>query len=172
MVAINWGNPDTLSLSRLQECMQLMREMKWFRGKTVYQLAEKWEVHEAQAKAISAEASKRVRAELENRDEVAVKLIDTVEKILEAAVAETTNPAWIERPGKDGEPRTFQESPNVARKVALEAVALMTKMVGNDKPQQVELTGAKGAPIKVTLDDVDAAIALAKRNRDAAKPKE
>ena len=171
MTEINWEAANPVLHTQLQEMMQSMREMKWKRGKTVYEFAEKWGISDSMAKAISNEASKRVRAELEHKDQMAVKLIDTAERILDAAVLETTSPAWIERPGKDGEPRSFQESPNVARKVALEAIALLTKMVGNDKPQQIEVTGAKGGPLKVTLDDIDAVLAEADANRTAtAKP--
>lgn len=133
--------PDRLSRARamrlgregrVREAMALMQVRAFVRGKTYLALAEKWGVHPTTASDICSEAWRRHGAEITDPQRVRVKLAETLEQVIDDALEETREPAMIEgRAGKEGEPHVYQESPNGARRVVVEAAKTLSALVGS-----------------------------------------
>jgi transcriptional regulator of nitric oxide reductase len=107
--------------------MSIMRRLEWERGVTGRELAEKWGISIDESARISAEASRRVAAEVTNKDHVTATVGATIETVMREALAETRSPAMIQ--GK-GDAPAFQESPNGARRVVIEAAKTWAVLAG------------------------------------------
>lgn len=68
--------------TRLAHIAGLMRTLRWRRGVTGPQLAAEWGLTEQRVRTLAAEASKLVRAEIEDPNYVAVTLEMTLERIV------------------------------------------------------------------------------------------
>ena len=101
----------------VRECVLLMTEGKWVRGKTVYEIAAKYSVHEDTAKHWSAEASRVVRSAIEgDREEIRARMVATLDSIILAQAS--------------AEPRA-----------AVSAIELQAKLLGL-LTQQVHVSGS------------------------------
>ncbi len=67
---------------RIQVIMQAMRDLQWRRGKSQTEYAERWGISEQRVREMSAEASKRVRAEYEDPDRAVVSVYTTLEAVM------------------------------------------------------------------------------------------
>lgn len=67
---------------RIQVIMQAMRDLQWRRGKSQTEYAERWNISEQRVRELSAEASKRVRAEYEDPDRAVVSVYTTLEAVM------------------------------------------------------------------------------------------
>ena len=109
---------------RVQACMDLMRTLAWVRGSSAPKLAAEWGMAVNSVEDISAEASRRVKAEVTEPDVVTVDVCTALSRVMRDALAESYDPAMIDGgAGKDGERKVYQESPNVARRVVIDAAA-------------------------------------------------
>lgn len=125
--------------ARIEHIAGLMRTLEFRTGETVRELAAKWRLGAQRVRELSAVASKRVRAELTDPDRVVVKVTASLEKVIDDALRETNEPALIEKAGKDGERVTYQESPNGARRVLIEAAKALCILTGNAAPTKHEV---------------------------------
>ena len=103
--------------NRIHAIMDLMRALQWRRGTTGQQLAAQWGLHEQRVKELSAEASKRLRAEYEDPDRAVVSVYTTLETVMQdgatsgipgekaAAVAAARLMAELSGMGKQNEPK-------------------------------------------------------------------
>lgn len=82
---------------RVQYCMQLMRENAWRTGASNETLAEQWKVHLTTMKRISAEASRRVLAEVEDRPRLRVAAILNLEKLSADSIESAATASGKER---------------------------------------------------------------------------
>lgn len=138
---------------RVQHCMDLMREVKWYRGKSAPSLAAEWGISLDCVEQDSSEAWRRVKAEVMDPELVGPDICMNIAKVMRDAIAETDDPAMIDGgAGKDGERRVYQESPNVSRKVVLEAAKTYAAIVLAKPPEKLEVTGADGAPLVTPTD--------------------
>ena len=82
---INLGNgtgPPTVD-GRINHCMMLMRELRWKRGVTDQHVATAWGINLASVRQYSAEAWRRVKAEVTDHDAVAATVCVALERVIE-----------------------------------------------------------------------------------------
>lgn len=126
--------------ARVEHIAGLMRRLEFRTGETIKGLALEWGLSEQRMRELSAIASKRVRAELTDPDRVTVKVSTVLERVIDEAMAETRDPALI-IPGEDGEERrAHKESPNIARRVVVEAARTLAVLTGANAPAKVQIT--------------------------------
>lgn len=125
--------------ARIEHIANLMRSLDFITGETVRELAAQWGLGEQRIRELSSIASKRVRKELTDPDRVVVKVATALEKVIDDAIRETDEPALIEKQGNDG-PVTYQESPNGARRVLIEAAKTLCVLTGANAPTKVEVS--------------------------------
>jgi hypothetical protein len=160
----NFAAPDPSTVVHLEAMMSEMRALRWRRGKSGREYAAKSGLSYDDVRHLSAEAWKRVRAEVLDKDAVGATVGEVLEQVMLDALSESYNPALIER-GKDskGEPHVFQESPNVARKVAIEAAKVYAMIAGAGAAERVEVTGKDGAPLNYAAMTDDQLLAILHR---------
>lgn len=78
--------PEALTEARVVEVVELMLAGGFRRGSTVRELAQRWGVGEQRAREITALASKRVRAQLTDPDELAAEVVPALLAALHVAV--------------------------------------------------------------------------------------
>lgn len=105
-----------LTEARLHCIASLMREVKWIRGVSAMSLAKQWGISEQRVHELAAEASKRVRAEVEDPDSVRRDVNAALQKILEDSI-------------QDGD-----------RRHALSAAKILTWVMGTAAPTRVQVT--------------------------------
>lgn len=116
---------------RVQTALAMMTAGTFVKGKTYRELAERWRMHPTTASDICSEAWRRHGAEINDPHRVRVKLATILEDVLDDAFVETRDPAMIDGgSGKDGERRVYQESPNGARKIVIDAAKTLGALVG------------------------------------------
>lgn len=125
--------------ARIEHIAELMRTLEFRTGETTRGLAAKWRIGVQRVWELSSIASKRVRAELTDPDRVIVKVATSLEKVMDDALRETDEPAHIEKQGGDG-PMIYQESPNGARRVLIEAAKTLCVLTGASAPTKIEIT--------------------------------
>jgi hypothetical protein len=77
---------DPTTLARIEEVLRLMRDCKFQRGKTWRVLAKKWNLNAVTTRRITAEASRRLRAELsESAEEIAAEWNANVVRLMAEA---------------------------------------------------------------------------------------
>jgi hypothetical protein len=143
----------TLSLlteQRIAEVIDLMHAGSFRRGKTVRELAGRWEVSTDRARRITALASHRVRATMTDPDELAAEVVPRLLEAFHDAVDEGD-----------------------ARGVAALGAQLLE--VGGLKTSKTEVTGKDGGPIEVEAFDPtqysdDELEALARGEQPKRKP--
>lgn len=126
------GQTDTVTEQRLAIISTMMRALTFRRGKTAKELAQKWDLSLARVHELTAEASKRVRAEVLDPDHVGATVGNALETVIERAL-------------KAGDRRTV-----------VEAARVWAQISGANAPQRHEHTGAGGGSIHVdqTVTDV------------------
>jgi hypothetical protein len=107
---------------RTQVVMQRMREGTFRRGITYAELMREWEMSEGGVSNITAEASRRVYAEMAETNGAKVYLGVTLEKIIDDSMADASS----------------AERPYYYRKVAIEAAKTFAMLVGANAPTKVE----------------------------------
>lgn len=131
--------------ARLAALCEQMRALEWVRGKSGEAWAVKWGVSLDRVNHLAAEAWRRVKAEVCDPDRVTVKISTVLEEVIDAAMLETRDPAMIDGgAGRDGERRVYQESPNGARRVVVEAAKTWAAIVGAQATIQHEVTVTGG----------------------------
>lgn len=133
-----------------------MRKLEWVRGKSGEEWAKAWGISQDRMNHLAAEAWKRVKAEVTDPDRITVKISTVLEQVIDDAMLETRNPALIEKKGQDGEPYTYQESPNNARKVVVEAAKTWAVIVGANAPTKVQ--------VGFSVDELDGTLAALDQN--------
>lgn len=118
---------EALTEARVVEVVELMLEGSFRRGSTVRELAQRWGVGEHRAREITALASKRVRAQLTDPDELAAEVVPALLKALHSATEEGD-----------------------ARGVA--AIGAQLLEVGGLKAKKLQVSGPNGGAIPVDLD--------------------
>ncbi len=71
---------------RIAHIMQMMRELRFVRGDTYKALALEWDLSERQARKLTAEASKRVLAEVTDPERVRPLLAETLAQAIRKAM--------------------------------------------------------------------------------------
>ena len=104
--------------ARIAHIADLMRGLKYRKGVTCKALAQEWDLSEQRIWELSAEASKRVRAEVTDPDRVGAKVCTVLERVLDDAV-------------DDGD-----------RKSAIDAAKQWAIISGAAAPQRVKHEGA------------------------------
>lgn len=110
---------------RVEFIAAMMRELTFVRGETHKVLAERWGLAPNSVRKLTAEASRRVKAEITDRDEVTVDVCGTL--------------ALIMREGRQGDHNDVRN--------AIQAAKTWAEISGITAPQKHEVTGANGAPI-------------------------
>jgi hypothetical protein len=127
--AIPKGEHTAAVEARIEHIADLMRSLTFVTGKTVRELAQAWGLCEQRVRELSAEASKRVRAEVcaprAGKRDVMVALDMVI---------------------RDG------LTPMGDRKSAVQALKLKADLLGLTPPKRTELTGKGGEPLTVALD--------------------
>lgn len=118
---------EALTEARVVEVVELMMAGTFRRGSTVRELAQRWGVGEHRAREITALASRRVRAQLTDPDELAAEVVPALLEALHAAVAKED-----------------------ARGVAALGAQLLE--VGGLKTKRTELSGPGGGAIPIDID--------------------
>lgn len=72
---------------RVDYIADLMRDLQWRRGKTGKELAQVWGVSKAAVEKYAAEASRRVRAEVQDPDEVGRTVCSALSQVLQKTMA-------------------------------------------------------------------------------------
>ena len=149
---------------RLAHICEIMRAFKWRRGKTGPELAEEWGLSLVSVERLSAEASKRIKAEVTDKDYVTATVCGTLEKIMSDARGDADRVITLET-----ERGLKQESPNVSRKVAVDAAKTWAEISGAKAPTQVEDVTPKNERDSVdTLTAMLAGLAVASAPRSSA----
>lgn len=73
---------------KVQHCMTIMRELRWIRGKTAPVLAKEWGLTVANLESISAEAWRRVKAEVTDPDATSATVCTALEKVMRDSLAD------------------------------------------------------------------------------------
>lgn len=81
--------------NRVAFCVDLMRDMRWRRGKTGRELAALWGVAPATVEHYAAEASRIVRAEVTDPTEVSRTVCSALEKVLFDALSDNDRKSVI-----------------------------------------------------------------------------
>lgn len=116
------GALSVLTEQRIAEVIELMLEGTFRRGKTVKELAERWEVTPHRARQITAIASHRVRATVTDPDELAAEVVPGMLRAFHDAV-------------DDGDAR------------GAAALGAQLLEVGGLKTSKHEITGEDGGPV-------------------------
>lgn len=127
---------------RIQLMMADMRALKWRRGESSGEYAERYGIALSTAEENAAEAWKRVKAEVLDPVSVGATVGAAIEKVMADALADTENPPMIQQ----GE-RVWTESPNQSRKVVIEAAKVWAMIAGATAPTKREHSGPGGGPI-------------------------
>ena len=112
---------------RVREAMALMAAGTFVVGKSARELAAKWGTTLSVAWDATSEAWRRHGAEVTDPHRVKVKLAETLEAVIDEALVETREPALIDGGGERG---VYQESPNGARRVVVEAAKTLSALIG------------------------------------------
>jgi hypothetical protein len=117
--------------------MDLMRALKWVKGVTGPILAKEWGTTKAVLETYAAEASRRIAAEIRDPDGAVADVGLTLRAVISDAFQETRNPALIDGGESKG---VYQESPNGARRVVIDAAKLLVQLApGAMAAQQAEV---------------------------------
>jgi hypothetical protein len=135
-----------LTEMRLAEMMAVMRTLQWQKGITGPVFAEKWGLSLTRIEHLSAEAWRRVKAEVNDPDRVGA----TVGTAIEQVMIEALNDKGGER--------------NQSRKIVVEAAKVWAAIAGANAPTKTELTGKDGAPLAISLDRLLEAKAVGDEN--------
>lgn len=149
------ADTQTQTEQRVERIADMMRRFRYRRGATPRVLAEEWGLSLDRVHVLTAAASHRVRAELEDPDRVRIDVCQTLVVILRRARAARTRTVY----GKDG--AVGEENDWAAAKVAIEAAKTWATITGNAAATQVHVTGpvlppdALRATLLALLQDVD-----------------
>ena len=79
--------PETRE-DKVQYCMDIMRELRWIRGKSAPALAREWGLTVAGVESISSEAWRRVKAEVTDPDATSATVCTALEKVMRDSLAD------------------------------------------------------------------------------------
>lgn len=85
IIKVGNGSAPPTKEGRVQHCMALMREIRWKRGVTDKELARGWGVDVMAVRQYSAEAWRRIKAEVTDPDSTASTVCMALEKVVEEA---------------------------------------------------------------------------------------
>jgi hypothetical protein len=126
------GRLDPVYEARIERIMALGASGEWRqRGRQLTrELSLEWGLAKSTIGHYAGEAWRRLQRETVNdRDLIASELVKSAEKILRDAMAESDSPALV----ANGE-KVFAESPQLSRKVALEAVKTLQALIASNGP--------------------------------------
>lgn len=112
--------------AHVQETIALMRAGSFITGVTGPELAARWGMAASSVVHICAEASRRVCAEVTDPHIGTFQAMRDLDELKRDAMREAREPALIDGGGDKG---VYQESPNGARKVAIEAIKVQLAVV-------------------------------------------
>jgi hypothetical protein len=121
-VAAKADEHNAVTEGRIEHICKMMRTLRWRRGETVTVLAVEWDLSEKRIRELSAEASKRVRAEIMDPDEVSATVGAAVAEVLQRSLADDD------------------------RKSAIDAAKAWADISGAKAPQRVEATVTSTTP--------------------------
>lgn len=107
---------------RIQHIMQMMRALTFERGVTWRKLGAEWGIGDSGMREMCAEASRRVKAELTNKDEVTVDVGVTLQRVMRKGLAD-----YETKHDTDG------------GKLTIQAAQVWSGIVGIEAPKKVSL---------------------------------
>jgi hypothetical protein len=126
--------------ARIERIAELMRRFRFVRGKTTRALAKEWGLELCTVRGYTAEASKRVRAELEDPDFVRADVSLTLATIMRRARVWSRRRTVKRQHGcSQYEPPDWQ-----AAKVAIDAARTWAAITGNVEKSRVDVTHHAG----------------------------
>lgn len=144
----NFEKATTRTAVHLGRIMRLMYTAKWVTGRSHREYAKKYGISADRAKHLSAEASKRIKKAVFDRDAVGAIVGSSLQAVVLEALADSRRAVFVERGvTKDGSPITYQLSPNEARKVVIEGAKALAQITGAGAAERVEITGKDGGPL-------------------------
>lgn len=129
---------DAATEARIIEIVDLMMRCRFRRGRTVKELAQRWELTEQRVRLLTAEASRRVRAQLGDPDEVAADLLPELHKTFRVV---------NQRARADGNPKMATAAASIGN--------LIAEISGAKAPKRKELSGPGGGPVEVATTAYD-----------------
>lgn len=143
------GVPNEVE-SRVRHIMGMMRRLEWIRGASGESLADEWGLSLSRVEDYSAEASRRVKAEVTDPDHVTSTVCTALDTVLREAMADSRK-CVMEPGGTDayGETKYVEVDPNKARKIVIDASKVWADISGATAPKEVKVTGS------VSLDEID-----------------
>jgi hypothetical protein len=123
--------------TRLAELCARMRALEWRRGETGAEYQAKWKLSRGRVEHLAAEAWRRVKAEATDVDRITTKISSVLEQVIDDAMLETHEPAMIDGGEDKG---VYQESPNGARRVVVDAAKTWAAIVGANAPTKIDQT--------------------------------
>lgn len=107
---------------RIQHIMQMMRDLTFERGVTWRKLGAEWGIGDSGMREMCAEASRRVKAELTNKDEVTVDVGVTLQRVMRKGLAD------------------YERDDDVkAGSLTIQAAQVWSGIVGIEAPKKVSL---------------------------------
>ena len=107
---------------RIQHIMHLMRTLAFERGVTWRHLRDEWGVGDSSIKEMCAEASRRVKAELTNKDEVTVDVGVTLQRVMRKGLSDYETEHDVK-----------------AGSLTIQAAQVWSSIVGIEAPKKVSL---------------------------------
>ena len=135
---------------RLDAICTLMRALEWRTGETGLELAAEWGVSKSTIAHLAAEASRRVKAEVTDPDRVTATICVALERMMRDAIGDARGGIMLAT-----ESGTKQESPNISRKVAIEAARTWAEVSGAHAPLKLDATMG-GTPAELAAKAADA----------------
>lgn len=130
--------------ARIEHICELMRTLAFKTGRTVKELAKQWDCTEQYCRELTAEASKRIRAELTDPDRVTAKVTTSLEMVLDNAMQ-----GMLEGDGR-------------SRRDAIEAAKTWAVLVGAAAPSKHQVEDVSKIPdeeVKARLYEIEKQIA-------------
>lgn len=143
--------PATVA-ERVAYIADMMRDLRWKRGKTAYELAKVWGVSPSTIENYSAEANRKVCAEVTDPEYVSRTVCSALEEVIESAREEMVHGAVIEKVGDNGEPIKYTLDPNIARRSITQAAKTWAEISGAMAPTKLRV--GEDPPSKLTDEEL------------------
>ena len=112
---------------RIEHIANLMRRLEWHTGKSGRALAKKWDLSLSSLEKLSAVASKQVRAEIVDPEEVTITVAAALDRVMREAL-------------DDGD-----------RRSVIQAAATWARIVGADAPSRHEVKSVEPVGLRLFL---------------------
>lgn len=120
-----------------------MRELKWRRGKSAPEYAKLWGLSVYRVEELSAEAWKRVVAEVRDLDRVTATIGTLLEEVAMQAYQDSQTVQMLAT-----ENGSRQESPNAYRRIVVDAGKTLADVIGAKAPVKVDIGTGEATPAR------------------------